>query len=712
MPLYSDTVQDDYKRPIPGVAVTVTTATGALAALTNNAGAALANPVTTDRYGRFSFNAANAGYTLEYRYGGELIRVDTIVVGPIGVGPTGPPGINGGVGTGDGSAALFAAANGMAIDAGVSAFDTAGYSVPGRGAGRYVYDPVINAAFVAAHPGWSFLAADGAGFKLSSEQPLKAEMFGFIADYVSKTNRGTNNYASVLVMLDFLHSHNKVPSGNSYYKTSPEVTFRPEAYYVDPGTNPIAIDLTNSAYRLKGGGGYEAGATSFMIAEGKSGMILQSWDTSGVNGTKPNNGVLTGASYSIIRNINVVSLGGTVGDVNQIGIGVRCHAELNRCSAYEFGCDGIQVYGNTFQPDSRGNANQAKLIHCSASGNGRDGMRLQGSDGNAIHVESPNATGNRGFGINDLSFLGITLDGVGHTDFNGVVGSGPSWAPASERIGTWTHFGGRLYRVVPGMEILASTTQPGTNPLVYRDMGAGSPNTVFPTWVSGMRFVSGGPLYSYNPNARSDFKIYIETNQPAAWLDAGHSYVMGGFSNVENGAHVYADGSMRSRTGWGTPNGNLLDDGGLHMAGDAVGRQLDMMPKDLNIEVAFGGLDGSTQFVLTGNDQTKYKMGRLANAQLVPQFPRGFGLGDCFIGVDDNVPAGTDYGPGEYRFRRSLDVGGVAARAWAGAALGWQPVGIVGAVQAASVPLAAGATPTKAEFDALVTALKNAKAMA
>jgi hypothetical protein len=42
----------------------------------------------------------------------------------------------------------------------------------------------------------------------------------------------------------------------------------------------------------------------------------------------------------------------------------------------------------------------------------------------------------------------------------------------------------------------------------------------------------------------------------------------------------------------------------------------------------------------------------------------------------------------------------------------FEPVGIVGAVRAASVAYASGASPTKAEFDALVDALKTAKLMA
>lgn len=79
--------------PIAGVSISViTAATGLAATLTLDGGGALANPLTTDDYGRFYYNAADAIYLEEYRYGGRLIRVVDKIVGspPEIVGPAGP----------------------------------------------------------------------------------------------------------------------------------------------------------------------------------------------------------------------------------------------------------------------------------------------------------------------------------------------------------------------------------------------------------------------------------------------------------------------------------------------------------------------------------------------------------------------------------------------------------------------------------------------
>lgn len=66
--------------------------------------------------------------------------------------------------------------------------------------------------------------------------------------------------------------------------------------------------------------------------------------------------------------------------------------------------------------------------------------------------------------------------------------------------------------------------------------------------------------------------------------------------------------------------------------------------------------------------------------------------------------------PGSLVLNTNAVLGGVAAWLQSGAGA-FQPFGILGAVQAASVPYAVAA-PTKAEFDALIDALKTAKLMA
>lgn len=86
MAYYSDIVVDEQtKAPRAGVSVTVLKADGSLA---------FPEPLVTNATGFFSFNAADAVYTLELRYGGRLVRQDEVIVGlpPEFIGPPGPSG--------------------------------------------------------------------------------------------------------------------------------------------------------------------------------------------------------------------------------------------------------------------------------------------------------------------------------------------------------------------------------------------------------------------------------------------------------------------------------------------------------------------------------------------------------------------------------------------------------------------------------------------
>ncbi len=77
---------------------------------------------------------------------------------------------------------LFADAGGMAISAGADAVRTAGHTVEGIGIADYVYDAAVDAAYVAAHPQTSFLAADGRGFRLVFSGEAHVDAFGALGD--------------------------------------------------------------------------------------------------------------------------------------------------------------------------------------------------------------------------------------------------------------------------------------------------------------------------------------------------------------------------------------------------------------------------------------------------------------------------------------------------------------------------------------------------
>lgn len=83
MSRYSDTITTPVGTPIEGVSVYVfDSETEALATLTDDGGGALANPVLSDEYGGFYFNAPAGFYTLEYHFGGRtLLRRENVSVG-------------------------------------------------------------------------------------------------------------------------------------------------------------------------------------------------------------------------------------------------------------------------------------------------------------------------------------------------------------------------------------------------------------------------------------------------------------------------------------------------------------------------------------------------------------------------------------------------------------------------------------------------------
>lgn len=91
MARYSDTLDDQYGRPIGGALVYVTdSTTAALVPLTDDGGAALPNPLTTPATGVVVFNVNGGIFDLSYWYGGRLVREDFGV--NIGGGASLPPG--------------------------------------------------------------------------------------------------------------------------------------------------------------------------------------------------------------------------------------------------------------------------------------------------------------------------------------------------------------------------------------------------------------------------------------------------------------------------------------------------------------------------------------------------------------------------------------------------------------------------------------------
>jgi hypothetical protein len=94
MSRFSETVRDERGHAIPNVTVYVyewdypSDTTGALSALTDDdLVTALPNPLTTDEFGEFYFNAADGLKLIEYHYGGKLLYREQAILTPAGVYP-------------------------------------------------------------------------------------------------------------------------------------------------------------------------------------------------------------------------------------------------------------------------------------------------------------------------------------------------------------------------------------------------------------------------------------------------------------------------------------------------------------------------------------------------------------------------------------------------------------------------------------------------
>ena len=510
----------------------------------------LANPVETDALGLLPSIYLNTSITYRYRaldvLGAVLVDIDPYVPGVFyGLSTPGTNGINGGIGSSAGFAALFSAAPGMAIGVGITEIRTAGYSAAGKGGAKYIYDAAVNSAFVTAHPGWSFLAGDGRGFRLSEEQIITFEMFGAHGDSDRFSGGGTDDYPQWLIAKDFIQTYKRT-HGNAYYKSVPPLylsryDYRSSQYW----------DLTEGVYVIKGAGPNaqdRGGNTAIVFDSGQCGIILQSWNTTGVTGTTTN--TPKGSAYTLIEDIDVFSMGGTVG-ANQHGFLLKAPATLNRCGAYNFG-------GHGFFPAAdvtyAGNANCGKMYGCKAMYNGMSGLATRGGDSNAWEIVGFNAINNGMFGIDEQSFLGNHYYGY-HTAGNGNAGSGPTWATTRPTAGA--ALSGHYYRVVPGQQVAASTTSPsGTTAsnAVWSYQGDGAPTSVFPAWVNGNSYVSGGAFYLNGASNKSGvFGGYMESDQSPGWSDCQRALILcGGFSGFQGGAQLNAHGGRIWSPGIGT----------------------------------------------------------------------------------------------------------------------------------------------------------------
>lgn len=322
---------------------------------------------------------------------------------------------NGGTGSSQGVAALGGALAGTEIGAGITLIQTAGYYVVGKGAANYVYDPVVNAAYVAEYPRVSFLSADGRGFRLDIDQHITFFMVGAVGDNV------TDDHPALQNALKWCGSFNINPQ-------APEGNLRGSIpLYGSPGTFYMSDtwDFTWGSIHVDGlGTGMAARSTCILeFAPDKTGIRLQRNDTAGRD--ERSNPYSWGADGSVFKNIKIKSRGGVSrgSRYGAHGFHAKCRFLAQNVGIEDFPGNGFHILAQAGASGDtawkHGNANNWIIIGGSSYNNRGSGYYVEGADANAGTALGCDAGYNDLWGFDDQSFLGNCYTGC-HTASNGT----------------------------------------------------------------------------------------------------------------------------------------------------------------------------------------------------------------------------------------------------------------------------------------------------
>lgn len=242
-------------------------------------------------------------------------------------------------------------------------------------------------------------------------------------------------------------------------------------------------------------------SSEFKFPAGVTGFVIDRYNTAngGVEQTPTG-----GCDGSLISGITITGGGYQVGPTVAHGVVQRARAKLVGVSVRQFYGDGFRVVASAGLgiPESEGNANLFRMEMCSATWIRDNGLYVDGADANAGSVVGFNAVYCGRWGIWDSSFLGNGYEHC-HTASNGLRG-------------LVHHNGSRWYLIDDN---LGGSTEPGTNSSVWVFHSTGGVHFIFPQWVSGNSYITGGPYKSDNNNAVNTFvSCYSEGDQPPSFL--------------------------------------------------------------------------------------------------------------------------------------------------------------------------------------------------
>lgn len=394
----------------------------------------------------------------------------------------------------------------------VKAIETAGYSVAGRGKARYLQDPAVDATFVALHPGWSFVSANGLGFRLDPTSRICIDQLG--ADWT--TMRGdagaaaaaAQNNAAFNAMMDCViwYRVNVVGSPATdrtkiSYMGVPHMWFGVGNYYLGGYTLHVSEGQHHIYGFGQGNTNCQGAATQLQWDGTCHGTIFHEWKEAGVPGRISDN--YPSSSNSVLEGI---CFDGGGGNLSLSNIGVWCvsnSVRVKNCGFYDWASVGLNIGSPVSNPSMGTGANLCFAEKCNFRYCGFAGLYCDGADSNAGASKDCSFIYCGYYGIFDSSFLAnshsnIHCRGIGHSSYAGT---------STQKVGAvapcFVSMNGMYWHVMPGKAALASTTQPGNDNKVWRPFFSYTTVdlTYAPAWVSGTTYHETAPWMNDNLNA-------------------------------------------------------------------------------------------------------------------------------------------------------------------------------------------------------------------
>ncbi len=427
-----------------------------------------------------------------------------------------------------------------------------------------------------------------------ANDPAKQVSVDYQNDLLAAIQAGSGGGAFVNVA-DFLASPrtpfvtDDLPAFEAALATLPNragVLFVPAGRYFCDG----ALNLHGKVRLLGEGGQRSDGGTLIRFGRNCNGIVVNYGNTHDDGlGTQGNAEGSTVEGVELWGGNTVVDGSGNVTAAydggSPTGHGVRIRApfvELRDVTCSFFGGDGFNIDAASGSGGIiEGNANNFLLYRCQSIYNKGCAYWLHGNDANAGVTIACSAISCGGGGIIEYSFLGNTHIGPHIRDVGVDTGAydGPT--------GTCTYLG-TSYRVMPGQQVAASTTTPGTDPAVWAATAAYANRP----WVTGKTWSIGAPFATdpTNYNARNlILGLYTEDLLMPVYIQHP-SILMGG---LHENSGVMGDGLRIGAIGGGLHAGSFLAKIGT-AKGTVLGHCQGVT--DSNTALAHG--DGTTEWAL------------------------------------------------------------------------------------------------------------------